>query len=507
MTGNSARSRRKSKLEPISLAELAETPGMSGFCTFLTRTADQAVPVLDYRPETRSLDAPTASPTPPVGDTAQAMDSPATAIEDHSASSFPAPLDIPAVSKAATGGSYTGGVDNTPPVVYAGAVVNTAAASEAGLASPAPINKDTTVRRPPLPWRSVGAAGARPIATPPVGKRRPIIDAPVALETPPVLNTPRFQTSSSQIARRFQPLENARVQKAVLAQDGHTMAEQIIYSALYNAGDGVTPCRDVAVGNRWIMARTGLSERTVQLNLKSLQMKLSIEVVQRHNPDTNEPTIFRVYSFESILERRRAAGLDLVARKRGGGVRLVSSHTPGASHTPPVSDSTDASYSPVVSNTSEAPASDTPSPAVSETMHIGNDSGKGRESSSSADPAIVAAVRQYGPVDDEGIRRLVDRCRNVAPDGTPEELVYFIHQKLGAVQLRSSPLAFLMVALPRCLEGESFRQFREQRRRQREAEAARDLQIAREIFRAPDVGAEELQWAREILLQGGEGTD
>jgi hypothetical protein len=67
-----------------------------------------------------------------------------------------------------------------------------------------------------------------------------------------------------------------------------------------------------------------------------LQLKLSIEIVRRHNPDTNEPTVYRVYSFESILNRRRAAGLDMVAKKRGGGVRLVASKPPAALTAPPV---------------------------------------------------------------------------------------------------------------------------------------------------------------------------
>ena len=37
-------SKRKHKLEPISLQELADTPGMSGFCTFLTRRPDGQAP-------------------------------------------------------------------------------------------------------------------------------------------------------------------------------------------------------------------------------------------------------------------------------------------------------------------------------------------------------------------------------------------------------------------------------------------------------------------------------
>ena len=103
------------------------------------------------------------------------------------------------------------------------------------------------------------------------------------------------------------------------------------------------------------------------------------------------------------------------------------------------------------------------------------------------------------------MRHLLDRCRTVAADCTVDEILYFIHEKLGTVQLRTGPLAFLMVALPRCLEGESFRQFREQRRLQREAEAARDAEIAREILAAPDSGAEELAWAREVLLNAAQG--
>jgi len=43
----SSRSRHRRKLEPITVEELANTAGMSGFCTFLTRGSDIAVPILD----------------------------------------------------------------------------------------------------------------------------------------------------------------------------------------------------------------------------------------------------------------------------------------------------------------------------------------------------------------------------------------------------------------------------------------------------------------------------
>ena len=204
-------------------------------------------------------------------------------------------------------------------------------------------------------------------------EQKAIVNTRVLLSnTPLVLNTPPvFNSRSPQIARRFQPLSGARIQKAAIAQDGHTMAEQLIYAALYNSGEGVVPYRDVCVGNKWIMSKTGLTERTVQLNLKSLQMKLSIEMVRRHNPDTNQPTVYRVYSLgKDVLERRRAAGLDLIARKRGGGVRLLSSNTP------PVSNTGGVSETPLVSETPGPDVSETAGPHVSDASSLGNHLGK-----------------------------------------------------------------------------------------------------------------------------------
>jgi hypothetical protein len=269
-----------------------------------------------------------------------------------------------------------------------------------------------------------------------------------------------FRTRSRQIARRFEPLQNARVRKAVLAQDGHTLAEQIIYSALASAGGEQADAthRDVAAGNRWIMARTGLSERTVQLNLKSLQLKLSIEILRRHNPDTNEPTLYRVYSLDSILDRRRTAGLDLVARKRGGGVRLVRSETIAASNTAPVSNTRD---------------------------------------------PVGAALNTYGPASEEGVRALMERCRAVAPDLTVEEMVHLIHQRLSAPRPGTAPLPFLLVALPRFLAGDGLRRFREQRQRDRQAAAADDLRLAHEILGRGDAGPDERAWAEEVLQNRG----
>ena len=143
-----------------------------------------------------------------------------------------------------------------------------------------------------------------------------------AISNTPVVNTGRSETSQN--AKRFRPLARARVSALRSPQQGHTQAEQLLYLALWNATPGEGPYKDVSPGNRRLMEETGLSERSVQLNLQTLECKLAIEVVARHNPDAQQPKTFRVYSVAEVMARRQAAGLLWVQTKQGGGVRLVT---------------------------------------------------------------------------------------------------------------------------------------------------------------------------------------
>ena len=107
---------------------------------------------------------------------------------------------------------------------------------------------------------------------------------------------------------------------------------------------------------------------------------------------------------------------------------------------------------------------------------------------------------------------LVDACRQKASDAAADELAYFVRLKadlmfrMGTVK---SPMGFLKTAVPRCFEGESFRQYRETEARRREAaereQAAREEEERR--FRAeqqailddPKASEEERRIAREYL--------
>lgn len=124
--------------------------------------------------------------------------------------------------------------------------------------------------------------------------------------------------------------------RAGTAQAAHTQAEQVIYMVLWNAlaTAASAPYQDVTIGTREIMARTGLSERAVQLNLKTLQLKLAVDLLDQG--DATRPKTYRVYSAARTLERRKAAGLEWVQTKQGGGVRLIGDPfaTPGVLNTP-----------------------------------------------------------------------------------------------------------------------------------------------------------------------------
>ena len=118
----------------------------------------------------------------------------------------------------------------------------------------------------------------------------------------------------------------SRIRKAVLAEDGHSLAEQAVYDALWNAASPLTgqeqSDRTLRIGYHRLAQITRLSWVSVKANLRSLEKKLAIEVVASENSAAQEGKAYRVYSRTAILERRKRAGLEWVRRTRG--VELLS---------------------------------------------------------------------------------------------------------------------------------------------------------------------------------------
>jgi hypothetical protein len=120
---------------------------------------------------------------------------------------------------------------------------------------------------------------------------------------------------------RKRPVRKGLIRRAVMVEDGHSLAEQAVYESLWAAAvpiDGTTnEDRTIRIGYHRLAQMTRLSWVSVKNNLRSLERKLAIEVTASENSATREGKCYRVYARTAILERRKRAGLEWVRRSRG----------------------------------------------------------------------------------------------------------------------------------------------------------------------------------------------
>jgi len=129
------------------------------------------------------------------------------------------------------------------------------------------------------------------------------------------------------------PTRKGPIRRAVMVEDGHSLAEQAVYESLWEAAtplngsakvdgsanmDGsANEDRTIRIGYHRLAQMTRLSWVSVKNNLRSLERKLAIEVTGSENSATREGKCYRVYARAAILERRKIAGLEWVRRSRG----------------------------------------------------------------------------------------------------------------------------------------------------------------------------------------------
>ena len=444
MSGSS-RSRQKRKLEPISLEELAGTTGMSGFCSFLTRDNSVAVPALDQ------LEKSAPDSTAPEA-AALVIDQP-----------IPIPVETSAPETTAV-------IPSAP--------------------DPAPRPKPTAV----------------------------VIAAPVirAVQS----SAPEFdEIETGAVDYVFR--RKIRIREAVTVQDAHSLAEQAVYDAMYRAGKPYQgESRILTIGLRTLADLSRMAYSNCKANVRSLVLKLAIE--ERPGFSYTDGRTYIIYSFREILRRRKAGGLTHVIRNRG--VAFVDPETGKPLHQREILESSapDSTASQTTASprgafvpATSAPASEHPgAPAESQSSapdsapHIRNREEirkRGEETSSFLAP-VVSALRKHIPdVDDEAAIELWNRCRENAPSAEVPEVVHFVNLKAGKPGIRM-PLGFLLSSVPKCFAGDSYRQFREERQKQRGADQARNRQFAEEILKNPEADEEQREWAREVLNLAGSPT-
>ena len=282
------------------------------------------------------------------------------------------------------------------------------------------------------------------------------------------------------------------------------MAEQAVYDSMYRAGKPYQgDSRVLTIGLRTLAELSRMAYSNCKANVRSLVAKLALD--ERPGFSYTDGRTYIVYSFREILRRRKAAGLTHVIRTRGvafvdpgtGKEFLDSSASQSGALESRAPNFKTSALEPEKASAPELAESSAPqSPPYIRNRNLVRNAG---QESSSGLAAVVEALRRYIPdVDDDGAANLFRRCLENAPEARIDEILHIIHLKAGKPGIRV-PLGFLLAAVPKCFKGDSYRHFRAERDRGREAALERDRLFAAEILKSPEADEEQKQWAREIL--------
>jgi hypothetical protein len=314
----------------------------------------------------------------------------------------------------------------------------------------------STAGDPVIPASNVGAG--KPLRQQPF---RPEGKLHTGLKTPASRQSVQTDLIDGAILGRRQ-----KVRRAVVAQDGHSSGEQLLYQSLWNAASAETPdTRLLSIGYNGMSSLCKLDRSNCKKNIQSLLDKLAVEVTKSYQTASSTGTTYRIFSYGEILRRRKSAGLIWVIRTSG--VRFVNPM--GDLPIGPVRDLPTAP----VGELPTAGVGESPTPPVCETP---TPLGKNRKVSEtpSSSSVVYKALSQFGIVDDDVLNQLISSCKEEAPDCTDDEIAHFVREKGAMVRAGriSNPIGFLLTAVPKCFSGETFRYFREEQGKLRELAVA-----------------------------------
>jgi hypothetical protein len=253
-----------------------------------------------------------------------------------------------------------------------------------------------------------------------------------------------------------------RIRPARSVQDAHTNGEHLLLTAMWKKGSPESDdTRLLRAGLAELSRWTGSHKTSCRAYIRALIAKLALEEAETFNASAGSDgaRVYRIFSFNTILDRRRRTNLTHVIRT--GAVWFVDPRT-GEKLTPD-SNLLSGSNLPPDSNLPPASGSNHP-PAPGSNQPPLN---KNREEvvKQTTATAVAEALSSYGPVDNEAITRLVRSCKEQTPDCTEQEISHFIHEKGRLVKARESriqnPIGFLIDAVPKCFAGETFRLWRQ----------------------------------------------
>ena len=268
-----SRPRRKSKLIPFTVDELLDNPAMTGFVSFL-----------DVHPEQRTS-LPQVSQEQPV------------------ISSLP-DRRLQPDSTLPPGGTLPPESTLHP---------DSTLVPDCNLLSPeSRLLSDSIL----LPDRSL----------PPEGSLLPDVNLPPGSSLP--ADSDLLYTSLPGTELRTANGRTVRIREARSVQDAHTSAEQALFQILWTKGTEETDTtRLVKAGLGDVSKWTGAHKTSCRAYLRALASKLAIEEAETFDAAAGKEgaRVYRVYSPEMILERRKKAGFTHVIRT--GAVSFVDPRT------------------------------------------------------------------------------------------------------------------------------------------------------------------------------------
>ena len=245
-------------------------------------------------------------------------------------------------------------------------------------------------------------------ASPPVGDTTTPHVTPAVCITPSIHNQPTSPPSPYWIDATGALHEGRRIHRVSIAQHSMTLGEERFYHAVWQAkeSDGVTresgKSKVFSLGYDRLARMVRLDEKSVRLLIPKLVSKKILEVLAAEVSASRIGRTYRIFSYEEILDRQRAANLQFIVKK-GRAVEFVFPHG-GATPTVGVS----------------------PSVALS---------------------PVFIALQEFGIPDDDAVSAIIAKCRRNDPAATMEEIVHFIREKgkIARSGKIANPIAFLIV--------------------------------------------------------------
>lgn len=297
----------------------------------------------------------------------------------------------------------------------------------------------------------------------PAVKSTPVIDSNTEADSHPVVES--IPVIKSTPAESVHVRDSQRVLYLMRqAQEAHSPNEESLYRFLWRKSGrptGESGSSTVQIGSAELIRELRVTKKTIRVVLRSLIEKLALDIEDDYHGLERVPYTYRIWSYEAILRRRRAAGLTHYYKPGGGRIVLVK-RGPVVESTPVVDSN------PVVDTTIGPGVHSTPKPVVDSTTPI-KEVNQGKNSFAKIDDdditQLVRAFREdpfFEALDDKMARKLLTECRQRQPDIKIGEILRLVRISWPKIEgKRTNRIPYLIGIVSEHCIGESFRHVRQ----------------------------------------------